>query len=57
MGMMDSFRYILYVHKRTLLRASGREKDEKNRHRSIRRREISLLAKPVARRHMKYVSV
>ena len=26
---MDSFRYILYVHKRTLLRASGREKDEK----------------------------
>lgn len=25
---MDSFRYILYVYKRTILRASGREKDK-----------------------------
>ena len=34
---MDSFRYILYVYKRTLLRASGREKDKKTRCGSIRR--------------------
>ena len=34
---MDSFRYILYVYKRTLLRTSGREKDKKTRCGSIRR--------------------
>ena len=34
---MDSFRYILYVYKRTILRASGREKDKKTRCGSIRR--------------------
>ena len=34
---MDSFRYILYVYKRTLLRASGREKDKKTRCGSARR--------------------
>lgn len=38
---MDSFRYILYVYKRTILRASGREKDKKTRCGSARRREIS----------------
>jgi hypothetical protein len=37
MGMMDSFRYILYVYKRTILRASGREKDKKTRCGSARR--------------------
>lgn len=35
--MIDSFRYILYVHKRTILRASGREKDKKTRCGSARR--------------------
>ena len=49
---MDSFRYILYVYKRTILRASGREKDKKIRCGSIRRREISRPAKPVGRRRM-----
>ena len=34
---MDSFRYILYVYKRTILRASGREKDKKTRCGSARR--------------------
>lgn len=34
---MDSFRCILYVYKRTLLRASGREKDKKTRCGSARR--------------------
>lgn len=34
---MDSFRYILYVYKRTLLRTSGREKDKKTRCGSVRR--------------------
>lgn len=34
---MDSFRCILYVYKRTLLRTSGREKDKKTRCRSARR--------------------
>lgn len=34
---MDSFRYILYVYKRTLLRTSRREKDKKTRCGSIRR--------------------
>ena len=34
---MDSFRYILYVYKRTLLRTSGREKDKKTRRGSARR--------------------
>lgn len=34
---MDSFRYILYVYKRTLLRTSGREKDKKTRCGSARR--------------------
>lgn len=34
---MDSFRYILYVYKRTILRASGREKDKKIRCGSARR--------------------
>lgn len=34
---MDSFQYILYVYKRTLLRTSGREKDKKTRCGSIRR--------------------
>ena len=38
---MDSFRYILYVYKRTILRASRREKDKKTRCGSTRRREIS----------------
>jgi hypothetical protein len=37
MGMMDSFRYILYVYKRTIFRASGREKDKKTRCGSARR--------------------
>ena len=35
--MMDSFRYILYVYKRTILRASGREKDKRTRCGSARR--------------------
>lgn len=35
--MIDSFRYILYVHKRTIFRASGREKDKKTRRGSARR--------------------
>lgn len=35
--MIDSFRYILYAYKRTLLRTSGREKDKKTRCGSIRR--------------------
>lgn len=35
--MMDPFRYILYVYKRTILRASGREKDKKTRCGSARR--------------------
>lgn len=34
---MDSFRYILYVYKRTILRASGRKKDKKTRCGSARR--------------------
>lgn len=34
---MDSFRCILYAYKRTLLRASGREKDKKTRCGSARR--------------------
>lgn len=34
---MDSFRYILYVYKRTILRASGREKDKRTRCGSARR--------------------
>lgn len=34
---MDSFRYILYVYKRTILRASGREKNKKTRCGSARR--------------------
>ena len=35
--MIGSFRCILYVYKRTLLRTSGREKDKKTRCGSIRR--------------------
>jgi hypothetical protein len=42
MGMMDSFRYILYAYKRTLLRTPVENgKRMETRHRSIRRREIS----------------
>lgn len=43
---MDSFRYILYVYKRTILRTPVENgKRMETRHRSIRRREISLVGK------------
>lgn len=46
---MDSFRYILYAYKRTLLRANDDGKRMETRHRSIRRREISFSELPPLR--------
>ena len=45
---MDSFRYILYVYKRTILRASGRKKDGK----PVEEALGGVMAPPVEARHI-----